>query len=145
MSTVTERVRTRVEPSPLTAGLLAGDTLAIGLFVVIGEISHGIDPLANVPLVLDTFAPFYIGWLLVALPAGLYGSGALSSPKRAGLLTLGAWAVADVIGQALRATAYFHGNAALTFALVALAFGGLFLVGWRVGFTLVLQRRGTGR
>lgn len=141
MSTVTERVRTRIEPSPLTAGLLVGDTLAVGLFVVLGEISHGIDPLASASLVLDTFAPFYIGWLLVALPAGLYGSEALASPKRAGILTLGAWAVADAIGQGLRATTYFHGNAALSFALVALAVGGGFLLVWRVGVTFLLQRR----
>jgi len=141
MSTVTERMRTRVEPSPTTAGLLVGDVIAIGIFVVAGEISHGIDPLAQAPVVLDTFAPFLIGWLVVALPVGLYGASALASPKRAALLTLGAWAVADAIAQGLRESPLFHGNAALSFALVAFAVGGVLLTGWRVLLTLVLSRR----
>lgn len=140
MSTQAETAGGRISLSPATLGLFAGDVVAIGLFVVLGEISHGIDPMANAPLVADTFAPFLIGWLLLAGTAGLYGVAVETGPKRTAALTFGTWVGAVVIAQALRATAYFHGNAALAFALVSVAIGGLFLVGWRTGVAVFRQR-----
>lgn len=144
MSTVAERVRGRVDASLPTLGLAAGDLAAIGLFVVLGEISHGIDPLRSPGVVADTFAPFAIGWLLVAVPAGAYAAAVRTSPKRAGITVVGAWLVADVVAQALRSTAYFHGDGALTFAIVAFLVGGVLLVGWRVAVAVVSSRRRAG-
>ena len=47
-----------------------------------------------------------------------------------------------VVAQALRATAFFHGNAALTFAAVSLVVGGTFVLGWRaIAVFLTAQRR----
>jgi len=146
MSTVADRVRGRVDLSVSTAGLLLGDLVAIAAFVVIGEMSHSIDPLANPGIVADTYVPFLVGWLLAAGFAGVYARRFHHSPRRMAVTVLGAWLVADVVGQLLRSTAYFHGDAALTFALVAAAVGGLFLVGWRLALVAVTSRlRSTGR
>lgn len=142
MSTVAERVRTRVDPSLTTAGLLVGDLLAMGTFVVVGEVSHGIDPMVNPAVVADTFAPFLLGWLLCAIPAGVYSVAARTDIKRAVGRTVAAWTGTVVIAQALRATSYFHGDAALTFALVSLAIGGTFVLAWRaLAVFLTAQRR----
>lgn len=141
MSTVTDRVRGRVDVSLPTLGVAVGDLLAIGTFVVLGELSHGIDPLANPMLVADTFAPFYIAWLVVSLPAGLYAASLRTDPRRMVLLTAGAWLLADAGGQLLRATPYFHGGAALSFAAVVFFVGGTLLVGWRAVLAVVSSRR----
>lgn len=144
MSTETGTARARVDASPRSLGLLVGDLLAIGTFVVAGEISHGIDPVAKPVLVADTFAPFCIGWLLVGVVAGAYAPGVERS-LRTTLLTVGpAWVGAVVLAQALRATEYFHGDAAVTFALVSLAVGGVLLVGWRLVLAAVTTRSARG-
>jgi hypothetical protein len=142
MSTVAERVRTRVDPSIPTAGLFVGDLLAIATFVVVGEISHGIDPLAVPVYVAGTYAPFLIGWLVCAVPLGVYGVAGRTDIKRAVGGTVLAWTGGVVIAQALRATAFFHGDAALTFAAVSLVVGGTFVLGWRaIAVFLTAQRR----
>jgi hypothetical protein len=142
MSTAAERVRARVDPSLATAGLFVGDLLAMGTFIVVGEISHGIDPVANPVYVAGTFAPFLIGWLLFAIPTGVYSASGRADIKRAVAGTVLAWTGAVIVAQALRATALFHGNAALTFAAVSLVVGGTFVLGWRaIAVFLTGQRR----
>lgn len=144
MSAVADRVRSRVDFSPVTLGLLFGDLAAIGVFVVLGEISHNIDPVANPGIVVGTYVPFLIGWLLAAGAVGVYARGVAKSPRRVIVTVGGAWLVADAIAQLLRSTAYFRGDTALTFALVAAAIGGVFLVGWRL-VAAELTRRTTAR
>ena len=121
----------RVDPSPRTAVLAAGDLLAILTFVAVGEATHGYNPFVAVGRVAGTMAPFVIGWALVALVGGLYARGPTSLPRTA-LRTFGLWIVAVAIAQALRATALFHGDAALAFALVSVGIGGALLVAWRL-------------
>ncbi|MFC6862557.1 DUF3054 domain-containing protein [Halomicroarcula sp. GCM10025817] len=128
----------RVELSSRTAVLALGDVLALLIFVVAGEYSHGIDPLANPGRVGGTLAPFLIGWGLVAVAGGLYAAPSRSSLGRTLATTFGGWVLAVVVAQLLRATAVFHGDAALTFALVSTFVGGVLLVGWRLIATLVL-------
>ena len=132
--------RSRIDCSPKTALLAAGDLGAILLFVAVGEYTHGYNPLVDVGRVAGTFAPFLIGWLLVASVAGLYASDAPGTLANATLVTLLSWVVAVAIAQALRATSVFHGNAALTFALVSVGVGGVLLCCWRVGATVTLGR-----
>jgi len=132
--------RSRIDPSPTTAILAAGDIAAILLFVAVGEATHGYNPLVDVSRVAGTLAPFLVGWLLVAAVAGLYGSDAPGTLADATVVTLFSWVGAVVIAQALRATAIFHGGAALTFALVSVGVGGLLLCLWRVAATLALVR-----
>lgn len=128
VSAVGER---RIEFSARTVGLAVGDVAAIGLFVVLGEYTHGIDPFAAVGRVAGTLAPFLIGWFLVAGVGGLYAGTATRSVRTAVVSTVVAWVLAVAIAQGLRATALFHGGAALTFALVSVLVGGTLLVAWR--------------
>lgn len=141
MSSVAERVRSRVDPSLTTVGLFVGDLLAIATFVVIGEINHGIDPLVRPGYVMGTYAPFLIGWLLLSIPAGVYSVESRTDIQRAVGGTIGAWTGAVVVAQALRETSFFHGEAALTFAIVSLVVGGTFLLGWRA-LAVFLTARG---
>lgn len=136
MST-TWSVRPDVDPSPTAAALVVGDLVAIGAFVVAGEIEHGYHPVADAGRVAGTLAPFVLGWVLVGLAAGLFTSRAVESPLRAVLWTFGGWLVAVVVAQSLRATALFHGDAALTFALVSAGVGGLLLTGWRLAVAIL--------
>jgi hypothetical protein len=144
MSTVAERVRTRVDPSLTTAGLFVGDLVAIATFVIIGEITHNIDPLANPGIVADTYVPFLVGWLVFALPAGVYGLAARTDIRQGVLSTVAAWTGGVVVAQALRSTDLFHGSFAVTFAAVSLVVGGTFLLGWRAlaVFLTTLGRQG---
>jgi hypothetical protein len=146
MNMVTEWLGDRVDASRATAGLFAGDIAAITLFVVVGEISHGVDPIALAGYVVtNTLSPFVVGWLLVAIPAGMYGAATREPTSRVALRTAGAWFVADVIAQAIRMTPYIQGGASLrssvVFGLVTFAVGGGLLVAWRVGTTLVRSRQ----
>lgn len=132
MSVSTAAIRPRIDRTPTTLLAAVGDVVAIGLFVLVGELSHGVDPLATPLLVLDTLAPFVVGWVLVALFGGLYTADAWRSPRRVVTRTFPAWLVADGVAQLLRATSLFHGSAAFTFYLVSAVVGGSFLVGWRL-------------
>ena len=82
-----------------------------------GEISHEY-PLLSVR-VLGTYAQFLLGWLAVAIPAGVYAADYRRDLTRSTVLVLGAWLGADVVAQGLRSTSVFPGNAALTFGIVA--------------------------
>jgi hypothetical protein len=135
---VSTATRKRVALSPRTALLATGDILAILVFVAVGEYTHGYNPLVDVGRVAGTFAPFLIGWLLMAGAAGLYASDAPTTPGRAVAVTFLSWVLAVVVAQALRATALFHGNAAVTFAVVSVAVGGALLCLWRAGATVAI-------
>ncbi len=132
--------RSRIDLSSKTALLAAGDLGAILLFVAVGEYTHGYNPLVDVGRVAGTFAPFLIGWLLVATATGLYASDAPGTLANATLVTLLSWVAAVAIAQGLRATSVFHGGAALTFAVVSILVGGLLLTLWRTGATLFMDR-----
>ncbi|MFB6185043.1 MAG: DUF3054 domain-containing protein [Haloarculaceae archaeon] len=139
MSTHSGFVGRRIDATPLTLAVAIGDVLAIGLFVAIGELNHGVSLLAQLGRAVDTAVPFLIGWWIFAVFGGLYTADAWRSPKRAAAKTFPAWVGADLLAQLLRATPLFHGDAAVTFFLVAAAAGGLLIVGWRV----VVSRYGT--
>lgn len=117
-----------------------GDVVAIATFVVAGEISHGVDPITQVDVVLDTFLPFLLGWLLIAPLLGGYAVGTLDDPVVALTNVIPAWLVADGLAQVLRDTTYFHGSADPLFYLVAASVGGALLLGWR-GLAWVLTNR----
>lgn len=147
MTAVDRWVRNRVAFSWATLGLFLGDVTAIVVFVVTGELSHGIDPVAAAGYVVtNTLAPFLIGWIVVAVPAGMYVA-TPDSLRRVTVTTLAVWLGADVIAQAIRATPFVQGGASLraivVFGLVSFGVGGLLLVGWRVAVTVVTRRRST--
>lgn len=129
----------RVELSAKTALAAAGDLLAIALFVGVGELTHGINPLLNVGRFAGTLTPFYIGWLLVAGLGGLYTTAAVRTVRAAVSRVIIAWVLAVGIAQLLRSTAAFPGNAAVTFALVSVLIGGTLLVFWRGAIAVAKQ------
>ena len=128
----------RIELSGTTVALAAGDLAAILLFVAVGEYTHGYNPLVDVGRVAGTFAPFLLGWLPVASLAGLY-SGDTGGLGRTLAVTALSWVLAVVVAQGLRATDLFHGDAAVTFAIVSMLIGGVLLSIWRALGTLILD------
>jgi biotin transporter BioY len=86
-----------------------------------------------------TVAPFLIGWVIASLVVGLYSYRARESIRNAVIFTAGTWVIAVLIGAGLRATSFFHGDSPLTFVLVMLGFGLLFLVGWRAVATALTR------
>jgi hypothetical protein len=137
MSTISAIGR-RVDPEGAMVVLALGDVLAVVTFVVVGEITHGIEPLAQPGRVAGTLAPFLIGLAVVTLAGGLYTRDAIRSPGRAVSLIVPAWIGAVVVAQALRWTSFFPGDAALTFAIVSILVGGVLLLLWRAIAALVL-------
>lgn len=107
---------------------LPGDLLSIFLFVFLGELRHG-------GLTAERYAgvvlPFLIGWLAIAPIVGAYSERAADSARGAVLFALAGWLGADFLGQVLRGTSYFPGNADPEFFLVTLVFGGVLLAAAR--------------
>ncbi|QCS42678.1 DUF3054 domain-containing protein [Natrinema versiforme] len=119
-------------------GIAVIDTVLIAGFVLLGRIEHGGNPLAEPLASLETIAPFVIGWLAVALLAGIYTRD--RPVGRDGLrLTAVAWIAAANVGLMLRASPLFEGSATWPFPLVITGFGLLVLLGWRLGYTLYLS------
>ena len=121
-------VESRFDPSPRTLVIAAGDVLAIALFVSIGELQHEQTDLLRAGM---TLLSFLIGWGVGSTLLGAYSPRATRSARAAVAATAGAWLLADLIAQGLRATSLFPGDAAITFAVVALSFGLLLLLPWR--------------
>lgn len=128
MATVTERV----DPTRATAVLAVVDLALVFLFVMLGEIQHGYVPTRYPGRVLRTFAPFFLGWVLVSPLAGVYTRAARVEVRTALVRTAAAWVLAALVGQALRSTAIFHGDADPAFVAVSVLVGLALLVPWRV-------------
>jgi hypothetical protein len=117
---------------------LPGDLLAVFAFVLAGTISHG-------SLTANRYAgvllPFLVGWFVVAPFAGGYDEQTMESTRAALGYALASWLGADFVGQLLRETAYFPGNADPQFFLVALVVGGVLLVVARFATLVVVDVR----
>ena len=107
------------------------DVLGVVGFVALGRSSHAEGE--TVPGILTVAAPFLIGlgvgWLIVGRmkrPIGI----------RAGLI---AWAGTVVVGLVLR-SAVFDRAVPPAFVIVATAFLGLWLLGWRAVWVFVARR-----
>ena len=125
-------VRARLPTTPSMVAVLAGDLLVLFAFVATGQLSHGYgfwEAPARTALVT---LPVVFGWLLLAIPAGLFVPSRLSSLKRAVPRVVGAWIGAALIGGAIRSTSLVPGSAPLSFLLANVVFGTLFLVPWRI-------------
>ncbi|MFB6295874.1 MAG: DUF3054 domain-containing protein [Halobacteriales archaeon] len=118
----------RLDLSRRTGALLAGDLLAIGLFVAAGELRHG----GTLAAGSVTFAQFAAGWLLAAVALGAYGGTAIASLRRAGALAAGGWVVGACLGVVIRAAVRPGFYIAPAFLAVAIGVGGVLLVGWRL-------------
>ncbi|QSW98915.1 DUF3054 domain-containing protein [Haloterrigena alkaliphila] len=121
-----------------TIGLGAIDVGLVATLLVIGQLSHGTNPIDDPIPTLETIAPFVIGWLLVAVLVGFY-TRRLTSVTRAARVTSVTWLAAANVGLLLRQSV-FGETAAWPFPLVITGFGFLLLVGWRVGYAALSDR-----
>jgi hypothetical protein len=121
----------RIQPSGWTALLAVGDLVAVGLFVIGGEFQHygASRALLRAP---ETAFPFLVGLALAGTLAGMYRPAGREDVSSAAVHAAAGWVGAVVVGQALRATAFFHGDFSPAFAVVSLLVGGGLVVGWRV-------------
>jgi FtsH-binding integral membrane protein len=113
------------------------DGCCVLAFVIIGRASHG-EGLADIA---STAWPFLAGLAGGWLAAGL--AGAWRQPFRLWPAGVGAWLGTVTLGMVFRVVS--GQGTALAFIAVALAFLGLFLLGWRLLGRLSWLRRGPGR
>ena len=114
---------------PLALGI---DVFSVTLFVAVGRREHERD--SAIAGLIDTAAPFL---LALALAWIVLRAWRRPTDWRTGV---GIWAITVAAGMLLRNLVFDDGTAT-SFVIVATAFLALFLVGWRVTFTL-LERRG---
>lgn len=122
-----------------TVALGVVDVGLIAALIVVGQLSHGLNPLEQPLGALEAILPFAVGWLVVAILAGLYRDGIASSPVRVARLGTVTWLAAANVGLLLRQAA-FGDTAAWPFPLVITGFGLLVLLGWRLGYAGLASR-----
>lgn len=114
------------------APLAVGDVLVLIALLTVGTLSHSSTAfLLDNPLYLaGVYAPFLIGWVVVAPLVGAYSAGAAETAKSSIPLVVRSWIPAAAVGFVLR-TFVFTGSAAPTFIVVMLVTGTVALGGWR--------------
>jgi hypothetical protein len=120
--------------------LAAGDMIALLLFVFIGQADHQTVSAEN-PIggLLLGSAPFVGAWLVTAFLLGAYRADVLT-PRAMLTRSLSAWFIALPVGVVLRALLLERAVIPTAFVLVAFAFGGLFVIGWRMIFVFLIHR-----
>ena len=122
------------------APLAVGDVLVLLTFLTLGTLRHlSVAFLTDRPAyMLGVWAPFVIGWVVVAPLVGAYAAGAAETAKSSVPLVIRSWVPAAAVGLALRAVA-FRGGADPAFAVVMLVTGTVALGGWRALYFKLLQ------
>lgn len=123
--------------------LAAGDVGVFLVFAALGRRSHGeAAGIAAVGQVLETAAPFVIGWLAIAPLVGAFRLGTLENPKVLLGRSLLAWLLALPVGLLLRMLIRQSAFPPISFAVTTFLIVGVLLGAWRGGFAW-WQRRGT--
>ncbi|CAI8772728.1 DUF3054 domain-containing protein [Brevibacillus sp. IT-7CA2] len=113
--------------------LLLGDLIAFVLFVYYGKIIHNYP--VTVMGIIETLAPFLVGWIIAILFFKSYGQRTYESAGRQLLSSLITWTVAAPIGLLIRS--WWTGvPITLIFAGVTYFITLAFLLGWRVPFAI---------
>ncbi|MBE2225119.1 MAG: DUF3054 domain-containing protein [Anaerolineae bacterium] len=122
--------------------LLAGDLIAILLFVFIGQQDHATTDVNNPILgLLRAAFPFLITWLIVAPLVGAYPAAENITLRRLLLRGLNGWLIAAPLGLLLRAFLFERGGIPAIFMLLTLVVAGAFILVWRLVFGFIWQRR----
>lgn len=137
---VTETVRGLDVPSKAFVLLAVVDVGLLAGLVLVGQLSHGIDPLADPAGTFETMAPFVIGWIVVAPIARVYAEDVLASRVETVRVTTVCWLAAANIGLIVRSSPSFDGSAVWAFNIVMTGLGLIALLAWRLGY-LALSRR----
>lgn len=117
--------------------LLIGDVIVLILFTLHGMAEH--QTVRGFGSVLVTAIPTLIPWIGIGLWLGLFRERSVSSRHVALTKTLLAWALTVPISMQLRVLLLQRG-VQITFALVFFTFGTIYLLLWRLGYTLVKTR-----
>ncbi len=121
-----------VRPENRLAVAVGLDTFVVVLFAALGLRTH--EQESAYAAVLETAAPFLIGLGVAWLVARAWR-------RPTAILTgLVIWPVTVLLGMAVRRGLFDRGTAT-SFVVVATLFLGAFLVGWRIAWRLVDQRR----
>jgi hypothetical protein len=124
-------MRLRIMPSGFV--LLVGDLVAFLLFAYFGKLTHHL-PVSLLGL-LDTLAPFLVGWIIAIAVFRSYGHSAYESFGRLCLSTVLTWTLAAPIGLVVR-TWWTGIPMTWMFTWVAYVITLAFLFGWRVLFAI---------
>ncbi len=131
--------------------LVAGDVLALLLFVAIGQRDHDIvNPENPVGGLLFSASVFILPWLVVGWLVGAFAIGGDKSGDRdaAGPINgraiiwraLNAWLIAAPLAILLRAALFDRPIIPTLFMFVVMGLGGAFVMAWRLLFLLVVWR-----
>ncbi len=113
----------------------AADALSLALFVALGRESHDID--SGITWYLTVLWPFMLGWFAAAASLRLY----VTWPNR-WILLASTWVGGVAMAMVLRAVVTGRATP-VAFVIVAYAFTGLLVFGWRLavrGVTLLRHR-----
>jgi hypothetical protein len=113
--------------------IAVGDILALLVFLFLGTLQHStLEALRAEPTIyLLAAGPFVLGWLVCAPLVGAYSPGGGSAPNSSIPLAIRSWIPAVIVGMAVRVFALPSRGAAVTFAVVMLVGGTVFLSAWR--------------
>lgn len=121
--------------------LIIGDIVVLGLFLLIGEIQHGLLDAYN-PLIriLGQAAMIAAPYLLLAWLLGAFPRQPLTTWREVGLFllrTVLTWLFAAPLGLVVRAWVYQSSMIIMLFVNAALFFGGIALLFWRSVYALI--------
>jgi hypothetical protein len=114
-----------------------GDLVIITGLVLLGNVEHGGNPIAEPLASLTTAVPFVTGWLAVAALAGVYTRSDGIDDTR---LTAVAWIAAANVGLMIRGSPLFEGGTTWPFPIVITGTVLVALLGWRLGYALFVSR-----
>lgn len=117
----------------------AVDLLIVVGLVFVGQLTHGIDPLADPFGLVTAAAPFVAGWVVGAGLAGSYRTSATEQLSTAVRRTMLAWFAGLHLALLFRAAPQTHGDIVWPFALVITGFGLVALLAWRGGLALAMR------
>ena len=110
--------------------MAVGDLLVILAVIAVGMSNH--QTLTGVVPLLETAAPFLLGWLLASVPIGAYSAGAAESAKASVPLAIRSWVPAAIVGIVIRGALQSAFDVGLAVFLgVMLVTGGVALGVWR--------------
>lgn len=120
--------------------LLIGDWLALGLFVFLGQLDHGMIGSGSLPRLLKTSAIIVLPWTAIALLWGAYKLTPEMTFRAFCGRSLTAWLVAIPLALLLRACIQGQATIVIIFMAVVMGVGGIFLLIWRVLYFLIWYR-----
>ena len=137
MDTAVQSDSREATPDRQRAIVGGGDLVVIIGTVLLGNVEHGGNPIADPLASFTTAVPFVIGWLAVAALAGVYTRAAGIDDTR---LTAVSWIAAANVGLMIRGSPLFDGGTTWPFPIVITGAVLVALLGWRLGYSLLSSR-----